>query len=75
MNKTYRIIEVTSGKTIIEKEHRGDVTAKNWLSKLLNNGVISGVAVQLQLRVMSDADAAKLPPFANGKAQSAWRAI
>lgn len=73
--KTYRIVEVTTGKTITEKNHRGDKTAKNWLTSLLNRGVISGVGVQLQRRIMTDKQAATLPPFANGAKQSPWTAI
>lgn len=71
----YRIIEISTGKVIIEKNQRGDKTAQNWLNSLLERGVISGVSVQLQRRTMTDADAAKLPPFANGQKQSPWTAI
>ena len=64
-----------TGKIMTEKNHRGDKTAKNWLTSLLNRGVISGLGVQLQRRTMTDADAAKLPPFASGQKQSPWTAI
>ena len=74
-HKTYRIVEATTGTTLAESQHRGDLSAENWLTSLLDKGVIAGVPVQLQRRVMSDEEVAKLPPFANGNAQSAWEAV
>ena len=73
--KTYKITELTTGKTIIEKNHRGDKTAKIWLNSLMELGLLSGVAVQLQRRTMTDEQSATLPQFANGQKQSAWEIV
>ena len=69
---TYRIIEPFTGKTVVEKNLRGDKTATNWLNGLLERGVITGIPVKLQKRVMTDEQAAALPPLANGQKQNAW---
>lgn len=70
---SYRIIEPMTGKAVMEKSMRGDKTAQNWLNGLLERGVITGIPVKLQKRVMTDEQAATLPPFATGKKQSPWR--
>lgn len=75
MMNEYRIVEVTSGGTIAVKKHGADTSAQRWLHGLLDRGIIAGVPVQLQRRTMTDGQAALLPPFANGQAQTPWRTI
>ncbi len=73
---TYRIVEPFSGRTVAENKLRGDKTARCWFNGLLDRGVITGIPVKLQRRVMTDEQAAALPPlFSSGRKQTAWRSM
>ena len=72
---TYRIVEPFTERTVIEKDLKGDQTARNWLRGLLERGIITGIPVRLERKVISDSQAATLPPYANGKKQSQWKAL
>ncbi len=55
-NKTvrkYRIIEITTGMQVAEKEHGSDVSALNWINRLHENGIITGLATQLQRQLVT----------------------
>lgn len=68
----YRVVELTTGRILVEKKCRDDQSASDWLDELMEQGTISGIAVTLQRRVMTDEEADALPPFINGQKQSAW---
>jgi len=45
--KTYKIVEVMTGTVIAVKRHKSDEAARLWLRRLLDGGIITGIAVKL----------------------------
>lgn len=71
--KNYRI--TSDGLTVLEKTFLGKKSAKKWMNSLFERGVVSGLTIRLEEKVMTEEQASALPPFSSGKKQSAWRLV